>query len=101
MPSVDKLAAEYKPRGLEVVLISFREDRELVARTVRERGYRARVLLDQTGDVSGRDYGVWGPPTVYLLDRGGRLLARGVGPHAWDSPAGRKLITAVLETTTR
>lgn len=72
-----------------------------MARTVRERGYRARVLLDRTGDVSGLDYGVWGPPTVYLVDRRGRLLARGVGPHAWDSPAGRKLITAVLQTTTR
>lgn len=101
MPSVEKLYAEFKAKGLEVVLISFREDPDLVARTVRERGYRARVLVDRSGDVTGRDYGVWGPPTVFLVDRSGRLLARGVGPRAWESPAARKLIAAVLGTGSR
>jgi hypothetical protein len=44
-------------------LISFRESAELVKRTVTERGYTAPVLLDASGDVTGRAYGVFGPPT--------------------------------------
>jgi hypothetical protein len=79
-----------------VRLISFRESADVVRRTVAERGYTAPVLLDDTGDLSGRVYGVWGPPTAYLLDRRGRLVARAAGPHDWDSPAMRTLIEALL-----
>ena len=32
------------------------------------------VVLDRSGDVTGRVYGVWGPPTLYLIDRKGQLL---------------------------
>ena len=77
-------------------MIAFREGRELVERTARERGYTAPVLLDQSGDVAGVKYGVWGPPTVYFVDRQGRLIARGVGPRDWSTPAARKLIAELL-----
>ena len=65
-------------------------------KTVAERGYTAPVLLDESGDAAGRLYGVWGPPTVYLLDRQGRLVGRAAGPRAWESPAARALIEALL-----
>ena len=58
---------------------------------------RRPVLLDERGEVTGTRYGVFGPPTVYVLDRDGRLLARGVGPRDWSSPAARRLLEAVLE----
>jgi hypothetical protein len=90
------LYEQYRSRGLEVLLIDFREPRDLVQRVVKERGYTAPVLLDQTGDVSGVAYGVFGPPTMYLVDRQGRLLARAVGPREWASPAARKLIEDLL-----
>ncbi len=77
-------------------LIAFRENLDLVRKTVAERGYTAPVLLDESGDTTGRVYGVWGPPTVYLLDRRGRLVARAAGPVPWDSPAARTLIEALL-----
>ncbi len=96
MPSVDKLYGEFRTQGLEVRLISFREDAALVRRTVAERGYVAPVLLDQSGDLTGRVYGVFGPPTAYLLDRQGRLLGRVVGPRGWDTPAARKLVQDLL-----
>ena len=56
-----------KGQGLEVVLISFRENADLVKRTASERGYKAPVLLDASGEVTGRLYGVWGPPTAYFF----------------------------------
>jgi hypothetical protein len=77
--------------------VSFREDPGLVRRTVQERGYTAPVLLDRSGDVSGRGYGVWGTPTSYLIDRQGRLVGRVVGPRPWESPAARTLLLELLE----
>ena len=87
-----------KSKGLEVILIDFRESPDLVRRTVKERGYTARVLLDESGDTTGRLYGVFGPPTAYFVDRRGNLVGRVVGPRDWDSPAGRKFIEALLES---
>jgi hypothetical protein len=67
-----------------------------VRRVVRERGYRAPVLLDASGDTTGRVYGVWAPPTVYLIDRAGSLVARGVGPRDWSRPEARKALDALV-----
>ena len=85
-----------KGKGLEVRLVNFREDAALVRKTSQERGYTAPVLLDTSGDVTGRLYGVWGPPTVYFIDRAGRLIGRAVGPRGWESPAARTFIEALL-----
>jgi hypothetical protein len=65
---------------------------------VQERGYVAPVLLDQSGEVTGVRYGVWGPPTVYLLDRQGRLVARGVGARDWARAEARQLLEELLAT---
>ena len=96
MPSVNALYGELRDKGLEVLLVSFREDPGLVRRTARERGYVAPVLLDQSGEVTGKVYGVWGTPTSYLIDRQGRLVGRVVGPRSWESPAARKLLLDLL-----
>ena len=77
--------------------ISFRENQDVVKRTVKERGYIAPVLLDESGDVTGRAYGVWGPPTVCFVDREGRLIGRAVGPRNWETPAARGFVQALLD----
>ena len=96
MPSVNRLYEEMKGKGLEVRLVDFRESADLVRKISQERGYTAPVLLDASGDVTGRVYGVWGPPTVYFIDRQGRLIGRAVGPRGWESPAARTFIEALL-----
>jgi hypothetical protein len=96
LPSVDALYKAYRSRGLEVRFIAFREELDLLRRTAAERGYTAPVLLDASGDTTGRVYGVWGPPTVYVLDRQGRLAGRGIGPVPWESPAMRALLESLL-----
>jgi hypothetical protein len=58
LPSVNRAYSEFKDKGLEVVLVDFREDPATVKKTVRERGYTAPVVVDQAGDVTGRVYGV-------------------------------------------
>jgi peroxiredoxin len=96
LPSVNQLYGEYRSKGLEVLLVNFRESPAAVKRAVGERGYTAPVLLDESGEVTGRLYGVWGPPTVYLIDRQGQLVGRATGPRGWDSPQARKFIDALL-----
>jgi hypothetical protein len=96
LPPVNRLYEELRGRGLEVRLVSFREDAALVKRTVAERGYVAPVLIDRKGDVTGIGYGVFGPPTAYLIDREGRLLARMVGARDWKTPAVKALLLEVL-----
>lgn len=98
MPSVNKLHAEFKPKGLEVLLINFREDPALVKRTATERGYTSPVLVDQSGEVTGKSYGVWGPPTVYLVDARGQLLGRIVGARDWSGPGARRLVQSLIDT---
>lgn len=97
MPSVNRLYQEFKDKGLAVVLIDFGESAGTVKKAVAERGYTAPVLVDESGDTTGRAYGVWGPPTVYLVDRQGRLVGRIAGARDWwPTPAGRKLIEDLL-----
>jgi AhpC/TSA family protein len=101
LPSVNRLHEELKDRGLAVLLVDFREGSEVVKRAARERGYTAPVLVDEAGDVTGRMYGVWGPPTVYLIDRAGRLVGRAVGPRDWDTPAARRFVETLLSAPAR
>jgi hypothetical protein len=96
LPSVNALYREFRGQGLEVLLVDFRESADHVRRVVKERGYVAPVLLDESGDVSGRVYGVWGPPTIYIVDRAGRLVGRAVGRRDWSTPAARAFIRDLL-----
>lgn len=97
MPSVNKLYTDFRPKGLEVLLIDFRENPDVVRRIVRERRYVAPVLLDESGEVTGKAYGVWAPPTVYFVDRRGQLVGRAVGARDWGSAEARKFIQALVE----
>ncbi len=97
MPPVNQLYTEFRRKGLEVLLITFREDPAVVRRAVQERGYVAPVLLDESGEVTGQRYGVWGPPTMYVVDREGRLIGRGVGSQPWDAPSARRFLAALLQ----
>ena len=96
MPPVQKVYQDYRGKGLEVLLIDFREDPDKIRQTVKERGYIAPMLLDENGDVTGKAYGVWGPPTVYIVDRQGRLVGQTAKTRQWDSQKGRQFIEAVL-----
>lgn len=97
LPSVNRLYTDLRSRGLEVLLINFQEDPELVTRTVRDRGYAAVVLIDRSGEVTGKEYGVWGPPTAYFVDRRGQLVGRVAGTRDWSGPAARTFVEALLD----
>ena len=101
LPSVNALYEAFKDRGLEVRLVNFREEAALVRKTAQDRGYKAPVLLDASGDVTGRAYGVWGPPTLYFIDRQGQLVGRVTGTRGWDTPQARAFVQALLDIPVR
>ena len=77
--------------------MTFRESAETVKKAAQERGYIAPVLLDASGDVTGKLYGVWGPPTAYFIDRKGQLIGRAIGARDWSTPAARTLIQSLVD----
>jgi len=77
--------------------VTFRESAETVKKAAQERGYVAPVLLDVSGDVTGKLYGVWGLPTAYFIDRKGQLIGRVIGARDWSAPAARTLIQSLIE----
>jgi hypothetical protein len=85
---------------LTVLLVNVAENAELVAKTVRARGYTVPVVLDSDREVS-QAYALRGTPTAYLVDRDGRLLARAIGPRPWRETSGRALFDALLGSTRR
>jgi hypothetical protein len=99
LPSVTRFYQALRPRGLEVLLVSYREDPALVRATVRDRGYTAPVLVDPAGETTGVGWGVWGAPTAYLVDRRGLLVGRINGSRDWESDTARRLVEALLSET--
>jgi alkyl hydroperoxide reductase subunit AhpC len=95
LPSLDRLYAEYKSRGFDVLLVNMGEDAEHVRATSKNRGYRMLSVLDLQREVS-RAHGVVATPTVYLLDRQGLIVGRAIGMRDWAGPKGRALIEALL-----
>jgi thiol-disulfide isomerase/thioredoxin len=95
MPRLERLHREFASRGLAVIGINAREDKEVVARYATEVGLTFPLVLDPGGRNSDL-YGVIGIPTSFLVGRDGRAVAFGVGPRDWSGPAARALIEALL-----
>ena len=95
MPSINQLYQAFKEQGLVVLAVDIREPKGVVEKAARERGYTFPVLLDSTAEVTLK-YEVRATPTVYLVDRQGKLLASAIGARPWDSQQGRKLVQELL-----
>jgi cytochrome c biogenesis protein CcmG, thiol:disulfide interchange protein DsbE len=96
MPSMERLYQELGPAGLAVVAVSVdQESTNKVRRWVDERGITFTVLHDREGrfEQSFRNVGV---PESFVIDRAGRLVAREIGPQAWDSPEKGRIIRDLL-----
>jgi Redoxin len=62
---------------------------------VKRRKVTATVLLDPNGAVA-RGYAIAYTPTVFLIDRDGRLVAKSVGVRAWTGDKGRAVLRALI-----
>lgn len=95
MPVLERLHRELAPRGLAIIGINAREDKQAVGRYATELGLTFPLVLDPGGKTNNL-YGVIGIPTTFVIGRDGRAVAFGVGPRDWGSPPARALIEALL-----
>ena len=85
MPVIQKMHDKYRENGLEVVTVAL-DGEPLIASIngfIKQEGYTFRVLVDE---LDAREmfkvadpYGVAGTPTLYLLDRSGKVALARVG----------------------
>jgi peroxiredoxin len=84
MPKVIEAHRKFAPRGFETVAVAVRQDRpEKVAEFARQHALPFKVVFDASGEVA-REFGrVRITPTIFVLDREGRVLAKAVGAPDW------------------
>jgi peroxiredoxin len=58
-------------------------------------GFTFPTLIDQRMDVA-RQFGVRGTPTTVVVNRDGKIVARGLGPFDLESPEFGKYLEALL-----
>jgi peroxiredoxin len=92
---MEQVLREHRARGLALLAVNIEEDRETVARWARAKKVTSTLLLDPTGSVN-RAYRVTGTPTVFVVGRDGRLVAKAVSTMPWTGPEGRAFLQALL-----
>jgi peroxiredoxin len=97
---MEQVHKTFNRKGLTVVAVSMKENRNQVANWVKEKKVSSLVLLDSTGAVS-QWYRVTGTPTVILIGRKGDMVGRAVGPREWTGEKGRALFETMLSAKAR
>ena len=96
MPStIEQVHTEFKDRGLVVLPVSIEEGRRKVSGWADKQKLTLPFLLDPDGDASAA-YQITATPTVFLIDRQGRMVAKAIGTKAWTSQAGRAVLQLLL-----
>jgi thiol-disulfide isomerase/thioredoxin len=95
LPALERLQREFSSRGLAIIGVNARENKEAVRRYAKELGLTFPLVLDPDGKINAL-YGVIGLPTTFVVGRDGRVIAFAVGPRQWESAPARALIEALL-----
>ena len=96
MPStIEQVHQEFKDQGLTILAINLGEDKDDLVTWAKRRKVTTTILLDPDGDVA-RSYAIAYTPTVFLIDRDGRLVAKSVGVRAWTGDKGRAVLRALI-----
>jgi peroxiredoxin len=95
MPVLERLRREFSSRGLAVIGVNVRENKEAVRRYAKELALTFPLVLDSDGKINAL-YGVIGLPTTFVVGRDGRAVAFAVGPRQWESAPARALIETLL-----
>lgn len=96
MPSaIEQVHREYRDHGLVVLPISIEEGRAKVAPWADRQKLSVPLLLDPDGDASAA-YHITATPTVFLIGRDGKLVAKAIGNKPWTSEQGRALLQLLL-----
>ena len=95
MPGLQRLAQRLSQRPFALLAVNVGESKSKVFRFRRLTGFRETVLLDPEGET----FSAWGAsvyPTSLLVDKGGRVRYRVVGPLDWDGEEAAGVIDGLL-----
>jgi peroxiredoxin len=95
MPVLERLQREFSSRGLAIIGVNARENKEAVGRYAKELGLTFPLVFDPDGKINAL-YGVIGLPATFVVGRDGRAIAFAIGPRPWESAPARALIEALL-----
>jgi len=96
LPStIERVSQELKGEGLVVLAINLAEKRDHVAAWVKSHSVTSTVLLDANKEAE-KAYQVAYTPTVFLVDRQGRLVGKAIGERQWDGEQGKALLRLLL-----
>lgn len=105
MPAYRRLLEKYRPKGVELVSIHTPElkierDVEEVKKHLAKFKIDYPVLIDGQGDNWKRwVMEVW--PTIFVLDKQGRVRYRWIGELAWQGAKGEEKVASVIEDLLR
>jgi peroxiredoxin len=96
LPStIEQVHQEFKDQGLTILAINLGEDKDDLVAWAKRSKVTTTILLDPNADVA-RSYAIAYTPTVFLIDRDGRLVAKSVGVRAWTGDKGRAVLRALI-----
>ena len=95
MPSFEALNQRYNNKGLKVLLINLKEEKEGVTAFIKNENYSSTVLLDPEGEVAQK-YSVYGIPTSFILDKEGKVVLNWTGSLDWSSSKMKSLLSDLI-----
>ena len=91
LPNLKAVYDKYHGRGLEVVGVSLDENRDDLAKFIKEKDLPWKILVNTEPHHTGFDnpiadqYGISGIPAVFLMNRDGKVVSLAAGVKPWES----------------
>ena len=95
MPSVQRAYEAFKDRNIKILTISIDEGGARDVRPfMREHNYTMPALIDQKMEEAAK-VGLIGTPGTFIVNRQGKIVAKGLGPVNFDSPEFRRYVESL------
>ena len=91
MPSMQKLYSTVPEESFKMLSILYKDQPEAGDELASAFKLTFPVLIDP-GDKTAQAYGLTGVPETFIVDKGGVLREKYIGPRVWDSPQARQLM---------
>ncbi len=96
MPSMEELNRDMKGRPFQMLSIVFNDDPDMAHSFARQQGATFPVLANPGPELT-EAYMINGVPETFLIDAGGILRYKFIGPCNWSTPEMRELVQGLFQ----
>ena len=96
LPSMEKLNKTMAGQPFQMLSIVFNDDLQLAESFARRLGATFPVLANPDPELT-EAYMITGVPETFVIDAGGILRHKFIGPYDWDTPEMKKLVRNFVE----